>query len=483
MKKRMNKILALGLTVAMMFSIAGCSKKDDTPSNSNNNATPTTQATKAPENTPEASKPSGSGRAEYTADGKRIIKVGTWYEHYYTSDHETIEENPDVTDVELAQMQLDNMRAIEAKYNVEFRFVNLTWNGIIESINTSIMSGKPDVDIYETDLQFGAPAALSGYAMDISKFAAADSDIFTDQTVLSYLSFSGIDNNYLFKPVAKTSQLGGNPLSFNLDMIKQAGLENPQDLYDRGEWTWDKFREYLIATTKDTNGDGTTDVYGYSGWWTVLIENLCMSNGTSIASSATETLSSPATIEAMDFIYKIYNEDHTAAPWNQDDWNVNNQLYAQQKSCFFTGAAWIFKEFGMSPDVGFEIACVPWPTGPSGSYENNKMMKTSGNYYFIPNGVEDPELVYNVFYDWTNWYQGDTELRDDVEWFQNMMMTERNYQYLELMGKREQFDMWGNLGLGDNFSMVPIMSGEKTAAQYAEETKNLVQEALDQYFK
>ncbi len=482
MKKRMNKILALGLTVAMMFSIAGCSKNEDKPSNNDKTLTPTAEATKAPENTP-APKPSGNGRAEYTPDGKRIIKVGTWYEHYYTTDHDAIEDNPEVTDVELAQMQLDNMRAIEEKYNIEFRFVNLTWDGAIESINTSIMSGKPDVDIYETDLQFGAPAVLSGYAMDISKFAAADSDIYNDQNVLTYLSFTGIENNYLFKPVSKTDQLGGNPLSFNLDMIKNAGLENPQDLYDRGEWTWEKFREYLIATTKDTNGDGTTDIYGYSGWWTVLLENLCMSNGTSIASSGTETLSSPATVEAMDFMYKIYNEDHTAAPWNQDDWNINNMLYAQQASCFFTGAAWIFKDFGKSPEVGFEIACVPWPTGPSGSYENNKMMKTAGNYYFIPNGVEDPELVYNVFYDWTNWYQGDLELRDDVEWFQNMMMTERNYEYLEMMGTREQFDMWGNLGLGDNFSMVPIMWGEKTAAQYAEETKNIVQEALDKFFK
>ena len=165
-----------------------------------------------------------------------------------------------------------------------------------------------------------------------------------------------------------------------------------------------------------------------------------------------------------------------------DDWNANITAYANKQACFFTGAAWVYPEFGISPDVGFEIGVVPWPVGPSGDKETNNHVYTNGSYYFIPNGVEDPELVYNVFYDWNNWFDGDTELRDDVEWFQNQMMTERNYEYLEYMGTKVQFDLWQNLGLTD-FSMVPIMNGEQTAAQYAEATKQIVQDALDRYFK
>lgn len=479
MRKSTKKLLSVIIAGSMVVSFAGCSNKAKETTADPTTAPTTTDATATPEPTKGAQT---SGRAEYDSDGRRIIKVGTWYEHYYTSDHDAIEDNPNVTDVDAAQMQLDNMRAIEEKYNVKFQFVNLTWEGVIESINTSIMSGIPDCDIYEVDLQFGVPAVLNGYAMDISEFAAADSDVFTDQTVMTYLNIVNPDENFLFKPVSKSNQLGGYPLCFNLDMIKEANLENPQDLWDRGEWTWDKFEEYLKVLTKDTNGDGATDVYGMSGWWTTILQNLLMSNGATIAGGTTEGLSSPASIEAMELIQRMYVEDKVAAPWNQDDWNFNNQWYAKKQSAFFTGAAWVFSEFGISPDVGFEIACVPWPVGPSGNAETNGQVYSGGNYYFIPNGVADAELVYNVYYDWTNWYDGDIELRDDIEWFENQMMTERNYQYLEWMGTKEVFDIWGNLGLTD-FSMVPIMNGEQTAAQYAEATKNIVQDALDRYFK
>jgi hypothetical protein len=482
MRKTTKKLLSLILAGSMVLSFAGCSK-DSKETSADPTTAPTTAteatATTAPDNTTPTN---GGGRAEYDSEGRRIIKVGTWYDHYYTSDHDAIEDNPDVTDVDAAQMQLDNMRAIEEKYNVKFQFVNLTWEGVMESINVSIMSGKPDVDIYECDLQFGVPAAMNGYAMNIADFAAADNDIFTDQNVLTYLNIMDSDENYLFKQVNKSNQLGGSPLSFNMDMIKEANLENPQDLWDRGEWTWDKFEEYLKVLTKDTNGDGATDVYGYAGWWTVLLQNLLMSNGATIAGDVKEGLSSPSTIETMELIQRMYVEDKTAAPWNQDDWNANNQLYGNKQCAFFTGAAWVYSEFGISPDCGFEIGVVPWPVGPSGNKDTNNQVYTNGSYYFIPNGVEDPQLVYNVFYDWCNWFNGDLELRDDVEWFQNQMMTERNYQYLEWMGTKEEFDIWQNLGLTD-FSMVPIMNGEQTAAQYAEATKQIVQDALDRYFK
>lgn len=49
---------------------------------------------------------------------------------------------------------------------------------------------------------------------------------------------------------------------YNQRIISEAGLEEPMELQEHGEWTWDKFREYLEATTMDTNGDGVTDVYG-----------------------------------------------------------------------------------------------------------------------------------------------------------------------------------------------------------------------------
>lgn len=164
----------------------------------------------------------------------------------------------------------------------------------------------PDCDIYEVDMQFGVPAALNGYAAALEDVLPADADVLSDRNILKTVDI-GSDKSYLFKVVSLSDQLGGSPLGFNMDMINEAGLENPQDLWDRGEWTWDKFEEYCVALTKDTNGDGVTDVYGYGGWWTTMLSNLMMSNNASIASSKTETLSSPETGEVLKpFFTRLY---------------------------------------------------------------------------------------------------------------------------------------------------------------------------------
>ncbi len=473
--KKLKKFLALGLSAAMMLSMTACGGNSGNNSSSNTGNDSKTEASDNKDN--EGSSGDNKDNTVAASGEKRIIKIGTWYDHYYTSDHTKLEDNPDVTNQETAQMQLDNIRAIEEKYNVELHFVNLTWDGTIESINTSIMAGQPDCDIYEVDIQFGVPAAFNGYAAALEDVLPAEADVLSGQTILKPLDI-GTDKSYLFKTVTKENQLGGYPLGFNMDMINEAGLENPQDLYDRGEWTWDKFKEYCVALTKDTDGDGVTDVYGYGGWWTNMVANLLMSNGATIAAGETETLSSAATGEVLNYINTLYNVEKCARPWNEDDWDSNNAAYKNGETCFFIAPAWTITP----EELNFELGIVPWPVGPSGNKDTNNGMALAGNAYMIANGVEDAALVYQVFEDWINWYQGDTELRDDVEWFENKMVSERNYNYLLEMGEREQFDLWQTITV-ENFNVVGMLAGEVTPAQLQEQAKQEFQTGLDAFFK
>ena len=473
--KKLKKFLALGLSAAMMLSMTACGGNSGNNSSSNTGNDSKTEASDNKDN--EGSSGDNKDNTVAASGEKRIIKIGTWYDHYYTSDHTKLEDNPDVTNQETAQMQLDNIRAIEEKYNVELHFVNLTWDGTIESINTSIMAGQPDCDIYEVDIQFGVPAAFNGYAAALEDVLPAEADVLSGQTILKPLDI-GTDKSYLFKTVTKENQLGGYPLGFNMDMINEAGLENPQDLYDRGEWTWDKFKEYCVALTKDTDGDGVTDVYGYGGWWTNMVANLLMSKGATIAAGETETLSSAATGEVLNYINTLYNVEKCARPWNEDDWDSNNAAYKNGETCFFIAPAWTITP----EELNFELGIVPWPVGPSGNKDTNNGMALAGNAYMIANGVEDAALVYQVFEDWINWYQGDTELRDDVEWFENKMVSERNYNYLLEMGEREQFDLWQTITV-ENFNVVGMLAGEVTPAQLQEQAKQEFQTGLDAFFK
>jgi hypothetical protein len=112
--------------------------------------------------------------------------------------------------------------------------------------------------------------------------------------------------------------------------------------------------------------------------------------------------------------------------------------------------------------------------------ESVQRANTEGNWYIIPVGVEDPELVFNVMQAWHHWYGDDLTLRDDTEWEENMFMTERNYQMAQEACRYSAFDIWGFLGLDLDF--ISLMEGERTPSQFAEENRQLVQAALDAFF-
>ena len=481
--KMYKKLLALGLCVAMVAGVTACGGGSTETSSEAAGETTETETEETTEEVEAEETAEETSEASANSGETRTIKIGTWYDHYYDSTHADIHDDPSVSDEELAQAHFDIVKEVEEKYNVKIEFVNLTWTGIQESINTSILAGQPDCDIYEVDLGFGIPAALNGYATNLSEVLPADQDIFNDQMVFSQVDIGKEDGVYLFQSNSAEMLLANTyMLAYNKQMLDEAGLEDPNALYERGEWTWDKWREYMLALTKDTNGDGVTDVYGYGSRWDFLVYNLTMSNGTTIASSDTENLSSPQVTECLDFIYNMYNVDHVARPWDAEDFDSNMNAYVNGEVAFFIDAAWISSQ-NENASLEFDVVWCPWPIGPSGDEATNKFKNvSSGNAWMIPAGVEDPELVYNVFYDWQNWYHGDTDLRDgDLTWWEDCAITEENYAVMEYMGARGAFDLWNALGLEWDWSA--ILTGEMTAAQFQETYKQNVQDALDAFYK
>ena len=458
--------------LALILILFACSKDIPAVNESTNESTLTP-------NISGISLPQQAASVRLNENGARIITIGTWYDIYYVSKHDDINDDPQLADPQSAQIRLDNLRATEEKYNVELRYVNLTFDGIQESINTSVLAGEPDVDIYEVDIKFGIPAVLKGYAVSLEEMGLQDTDVFTTQHVFKYLSLMDQEQTYLFTPITGGA-VSAYVLAFNMDMINAAGLDNPQDLYDRGEWTWTKWREYLKALTRDTDSDGKTDIYGFSGYWIQLLTNLLFSNGTGIAAGETETLSSGETYEVLDFIYSIYNDDKTARPWDDLNWSINNELYASGRSGFWVGADWLFQEQGGS-ELPFEIGVVPWPCGPSGDHETNRHSTPQTKWYLIPDGVSDPRLIYDVIFDWVNWYDGNLDIGYSLDWSRDMYMNERNFEYAMFMDSRPGFDLWENLGI--EFSLTTMMKGDMKPNDVVDRYRYLYQDALDSYFK
>lgn len=406
--------------------------------------------------------------------GGRTIKIATWWDFFYDSRHNDPMDNPGVNNTETAQMELDNIRRIEEKYNVKIEFVNLGWEGIIDSINTSVVSGTPDYDIYTADLQFGLAPAMNGYAMALSDYASDYSDVMTDQTVMS--PFETFGETYFFSET--TIPTGGTYMLYNATMLDELGLEDPNTLFENGEWTWEKFHELAKATTRDTDGDGNIDVYGFGGVTTDTTNEFVASNGGTIASDLTEGLSSPEVVEALEFIYNMYNVDKIAKPY-VEDWETNLLSWVDGSVAFAPVQAFNLITYG--PDLSYDYRIVQWPQGPSG--DGTTAGESFVNYYFIPKGVENPSDVYQVFEEFRNWFVFDESYRDNYDWIESAFTNTDDLDTALEIGAMGNGDLWKtsdvNGAVGD--ATYNIFTGEMTVSQAVESYKQLLQDGLDSF--
>ncbi len=482
--KLTKKILAVLLVAMMLISLVACGDSGDT------------NTTTAPNSADTPTDAQNTGNDNTNTGEKRVITIGVWWDIYYDSTHEDVLDDPSYVGSEADQMRWDVVSIVEEKYNVEFEYVNLTYTGITESINTSILAGTPDCDIYLCDLGMGIPAHLNGLALDLNTVLPADADVLTDQNILNYLDL-GDGKACLMKQVKGENVVeAAMPLAFNKQMLEDNNLEDPRALYERGEWTWDKFVEYCQVLTQDTDGDGVTDQYGFTGFKEDVLALLLMSNGASIASGETQTLDSAAVTECLQFYADLYNKYNVCEPYTwEDNGDVMRWTYRNGNIGFWPSAAWIAAnnaDYDWDGSTGvtldFDTVYVQWPVGYSGSKETNKGELTGGSFWFIPNGVEDPELVYNAFEELSNWYRDDTTIRDDVEtmwwWYASTASDEElqysNYDVMFDIGSREQFDLYQTLGV--SWDLESLINGTVTAAQFVETYKNEFQAALDAYF-
>jgi len=509
---KFRKVMAVILAAALTFSMAACGGKETTDNGTTN--TPAT-GNETAGTTGETAKP---GNTTTGGTNDEII-IGTWWLQYYDSSatdlfadpsYETNLDTPENTEEELhtnainrqiAQYKLDNVKTMEQKHGIKFYWENLTFEGIRDSINTSILAGSPDCDLYFVDATMGIPAQMNGLAIDLKTILPADHDIFTEQKIATYYDL-GDGRACLFTAKSAQSAVEDTyPLGFNVQMLEDANLEDPRVLWERGEWTWDKFIEYCQVLTQDTDGDGQNDQFGFCGFSKDTMMQLLMSNNAGIAKGNKEGLSSPETAECLQLLYDMYNTYNVCYPYDLAEggapWDTMRRAYREGTVAFSPIAAWILDD-GKNYNPGYEdqhlqfdIAFVRWPVGPSGNKDTNagKNLVPNG-CLMIPAGCQEPEKVFNVMYDFWN-FTGDVETtiqyRDDraaLNWWyvstsNKPELQEANFEVMKDCGSKTVTDLWDGVGIEMDWNS--LINGTMTPAQFQETYKQTYQDALDSY--
>ena len=469
MFNRVKKLLALAMAAVMVVSMAACGEKPSGGEDTTPTPTPKNEADMTPMEKMDAY------YAKYPAFDMqgRVIKIAMFYDAYFDSYDTKPEDNPGLLDMEMGQTMLDNVRRIEKKYNCKIEYVNPGSDALKTSLNTSVVAGTPDYDVYLTQMDFALPLAVNGFFIDLSTFNADYLDINNDQNIIKAFPVAG--TNCFFEKSAKN--VTANYLAYNADMLAQLKLEDPQELYAKGEWTWEKFEELCIKATQDTDNNGETDIYGYGGDLTMTLREFLASNGAVLVKDdGTEGLSDAKSLETFQFLGKLYGEDKAARPI-VDDWYDGIAGWMNNKCVFGVTQMWILQT---ADDINFNYRIVPWPQGPSGSKE------TAGqgfnDYFAIPRGVKDPEKVYQIMEEFFGWFCDDVDFRDQdmISLAEGCFIEEADVDMAFAIGDWGNRDIWSIIDTGYLVASVfsGVVSGEFTPAQAVESVKQLFQDEI-----
>ncbi|PKN90785.1 MAG: hypothetical protein CVU45_02075, partial [Chloroflexi bacterium HGW-Chloroflexi-7] len=105
-------------------------------------------------------------------------------------------------------------------------------------------------------------------------------------------------------------------LYLNLDLIAEAGADDPRELVKEGKWTWEAF----LDVAKKVQALGS-DVYGYgaNAWWGPYGVWINSAGGNFYNADRTACgLDTPEAIAGLTFERQLYVEDKVAVPYGED---------------------------------------------------------------------------------------------------------------------------------------------------------------------
>ena len=175
---------------------------------------------------------------------------------------------------------------------------------------------------------------------------------------------------------------------YNKKVFDEAGVAYPQD-----GWTWDDLVKTAQALTKDTNGDGQTDVWGIQlpASWTTGFEYWVAASGGQLISEDGKQfvgfMDSPEVIEAVTFYRDLYHKYNVAPP------PADMSLFGGGNSQFDNGQA-AMRLFGRWPQAGYktnpniDLGVV----GPPAGKERANVLFWGG--FGIASTAKNPEAVW-----------------------------------------------------------------------------------------
>lgn len=256
----------------------------------------------------------------------------------------------------------------EAYPNITVQLESVSYDNIWTTLRADIAAGTPPDVIsmnYERLFEFASLNALQSLG-DYVKRDSYDMSIYYENTVAMHTV-----NDILYGLPATFSDV---VLVYNKTMFDEAGIAYPD-----ASWDWTKLVEVGKQFTKDTNGDGIIDVYGYGpAWWPMYL--LLFNTNILTPDNSQCALATPEGLQGIQAYVDLQRVDgitaDPAAQAAQGDWG----RFLAGNLAMYQAGPWVVQPFNDSiKDFSWDIADNPRGTVQATFLYSNCYAITSGS--------------------------------------------------------------------------------------------------------
>jgi multiple sugar transport system substrate-binding protein len=253
------------------------------------------------------------------------------------------------------------------------------WDSYWTKLKTLLAANTPP-DVFAIDAPYYLDYRSKGTLLSLQPYIDADPTVLDGiypQTLQAYQTpegYFGIPRD--FQTIV---------LFYNKDMFDTAGLP-----YPTANWTWDDLRTAARQLTKDVNGDGKTDQYGYTfdmwdmepGWSEALWDY----GGDIISTDHTQTLiGSPEARLAWQMLYDMTFVDKSVPDANTSG-QYGGDLFLAGVAAMMPMGHWAVPSYS---EASFKWDVVPMPAGPAGRFTS---VNSAG--FVIAHGSKQPDSAW-----------------------------------------------------------------------------------------
>ncbi len=171
----------------------------------------------------------------------------------------------------------------------------------------------------------------------------------------------------------------------NLDLLAAAGVGRPPD-----DWDWDDLLAACRRATRDTDGDGRTDLWGISlTQWLQAVAPWIWQNGGALLTEdgARSRLAEPEAVEALRFLRRLLHTERVASFDASFENQLSQGLFQAGRAAFY-GPVGYWETYRFKHIRDFEWDVVPLPR------RRTAATSIAMTAFVVPRTSREPELAY-----------------------------------------------------------------------------------------